>query len=379
MTRGRSYLCLSVFICGFPLCPHANAACVGAPPGLIHWWRGESGARDWAGTNDGTFEAGVSVTNAGEVGSAFVFNGSVGGVNLGNVPDLDFGPDSSFSFEAWFNSFGPNSPVSDGSSIIQLNYHCSNTLQSLVMQDNVGADSGRVFFYVRDSNGVGAYAITAGPVTRNQFHHAVGVREVAGTNKTLTLYMDGVLADSVADPSTGPLAADTTDYIGRRFTCGSDNVFNGIIDEVSIYNRALTALEVQALYNAGSGGKCIYAIDWFKVAGGGGVGSDGVHTLSGTIGQHDAGGPLTNGPFSVVGGFWALPIAVQVTGAPVLTIAIAAPGFATISWTPATPGFHLQVSDSLNPPNWSNAPSGATNPVTVPASLPQRFYRLANP
>jgi hypothetical protein len=379
MNRRSSYLSLSVIICGFLLCPTARAACVGAPPGLIHWWRGESGARDWAGTNDGILEAGVTVTNAGEVGSAFVFNGSSGGVNLGNVPDLEFGPGSSFSFEAWFNSFGSNSPGNDGSSIIELNYHCSNTLQSLVMQDNIGVDSGRVFFYVRDINGVGAYAITAGPVSRNQFHHAVGVREVNGPNKTLTLYIDGVLADSVPDPSTGSLAADTTDYIGRRVTCGSDNVFNGIIDEVSIYNRALTSVEVQALYNAGSGGKCFYAIDWFKVAGGGGISSDGVRTLAGTIGQHDAGGPFINAQFSLVGGFWALPIAIQVAGAPVLTIVRGGPGLATISWSPATPGFHLQLSDSLNPSNWSNAPSGATNPVSVPAISPQRFYRLASP
>lgn len=122
-----------------------------------------------------------------------------------------------------------------------------------------------------------------------------------------------------------------------------------------------------------------YAITWSTIDGGGGTSTGGVYSVSGTIGQHDAGGPLTNGQYSVTGGFWALPTAVQVTGAPTLTIVPAAPGQATISWAPATPGFVLQESLSLAPANWTNAPSGATNPVTVPAGLPVKFYRLHKP
>src|SRR3954465_9453537 len=88
-----------------------------------------------------------------------------------------------------------------------------------------------------------------------------------------------------------------------------------------------------------------YSIDWFKVAGGGGTSTGGVYSVSGTIGQHDAGGPLTNGQYSVGGGFWALPTLVQTPGAPTLYITNAAPGFATIWWVPATPGFRLQSTD----------------------------------
>ena len=36
-----------------------------------------------------------------------------------------------------------------------------------------------------------------------------------------------------------------------------------------------------------------YSIDWYKVAGGGGTSTGGVYAVSGTIGQHDAGGPMT--------------------------------------------------------------------------------------
>ena len=122
-----------------------------------------------------------------------------------------------------------------------------------------------------------------------------------------------------------------------------------------------------------------YSIPWSTIDGGGGTSTGGVYSVSGTIGQHDAGGAMTNGQYSVTGGFWALPTAIQVTGAPTLTIAPATPGNATISWTPNTPGFVLQQTSVLSPSNWTNSPSGATNPITVPATNAAKFYRLFKP
>ena len=128
-----------------------------------------------------------------------------------------------------------------------------------------------------------------------------------------------------------------------------------------------------------SGSAQSYSIDWHTIDGGGGTSTGGVYSVSGTIGQPDAGGPMTNGQYSVTGGFWALPTAVQVAGAPTLSIAPVALGQATISWTPNTPGFVLQESLSLSPVNWTNSPSGATNPVAIPAAMPTKFYRLFKP
>lgn len=122
-----------------------------------------------------------------------------------------------------------------------------------------------------------------------------------------------------------------------------------------------------------------YSVDWSTIDGGGGTSTGGVYSVSGTIGQPDAGGPMTNGQYAVTGGFWALPTAVQVTGAPTLTIAPAAPGNATISWTPTTSGYVLQESLSLSPVAWTNSVSGTTNPIVVPATFPTKLYRLFKP
>jgi hypothetical protein len=57
-----------------------------------------------------------------------------------------------------------------------------------------------------------------------------------------------------------------------------------------------------------------FTINWHTIDGGGGTSTGGVFSVSGTIGQPDAGGPLTGGNYSLTGGFWAFPFAVQTGG-----------------------------------------------------------------
>jgi hypothetical protein len=65
---------------------------------------------------------------------------------------------------------------------------------------------------------------------------------------------------------------------------------------------------------------------------------------------------------------------------PELRMAPCAPGFATLSWAPATSsGFVLQYADRLAPSNWAGAPSGAMNPVTISTTNAARFYRVSRP
>jgi hypothetical protein len=121
-----------------------------------------------------------------------------------------------------------------------------------------------------------------------------------------------------------------------------------------------------------------YSINWYTVDGGGGTSTGGVYSVSGTIGQPDA-GTMSGGPYTLQGGFWAAAVAVQTLNAPTLTIIPAGAGQATISWAPATPGFVLQETLNLSAAAWSNSLSGATNPITVPAAGPTKFYRLFKP
>jgi hypothetical protein len=137
-------------------------------------------------------------------------------------------------------------------------------------------------------------------------------------------------------------------------------------------------LGVLSLATALSASAQTYSIDWYTIDGGGGTSSGGPYTLSGTIGQPDA-GLHTGGGYTLVGGFWGA-FAVQQVGAPTLYIRPAEPGQVTISWEPNTPGFVLQENNDLGlaPGGWNPSPSGGANPVTIPAPA-MKFYRLRKP
>jgi hypothetical protein len=121
-----------------------------------------------------------------------------------------------------------------------------------------------------------------------------------------------------------------------------------------------------------------YNIDWHKIAGGGGTSSGGQYSLSGTIGQPDAGGAMTGGGYSLTGGFWAL-YAVQTAGAPLLTITCLG-NQAVISWPASAGGFTLQTNDNLITGTWGNY-SGAivNNSVTNTPPKGNLFFRLVQP
>ena len=122
-----------------------------------------------------------------------------------------------------------------------------------------------------------------------------------------------------------------------------------------------------------------YSLDWHTIDGGGGTSTGGVYTVRGTIGQPDANvQQMAGGNYALSGGFWSI-FAVQMAGAPALTIVPDSPGFARVFWTPATPGYVLQEALVLSPPAWTNSPSGATNPIVVPAVGPTKYYRLKKP
>jgi hypothetical protein len=121
-----------------------------------------------------------------------------------------------------------------------------------------------------------------------------------------------------------------------------------------------------------------FSIDWSKIAGGGGTSSGGQFSVSGTIGQHDA-GQMSGGSFSLVTGFWSAFVAVPTPGAPLLVIQPQGNNV-RISWAASATGFVLEQSPHV-PGNWSPVSSTyATNAteisVTLPAVGDTQFFRL---
>ncbi len=128
-----------------------------------------------------------------------------------------------------------------------------------------------------------------------------------------------------------------------------------------------------------------YSIDWFTLDGGGGSSTGGVYSVSGTIGQSDAGPRMSGGNFTVDGGFWGLIAAVQTPGAPSLTIARTTTNTVAILWPSPSTGWTLQQStNGMVSANWSNVITAATDDgtsktVIVNPPTGNRYYRLFKP
>ena len=124
-----------------------------------------------------------------------------------------------------------------------------------------------------------------------------------------------------------------------------------------------------------------FTIDWFTIDGGGGTSTGGVFSVSGTIGQPDAGGPMSGGNYSLTGGFWSLS-AVPSPGAPMLSIERIG-GAVRVFWPNPSAGFLLDQSFTVTGP-WSQVSFPYTTntadiSIMVPSPVGNRFYRLRLP
>ena len=127
-----------------------------------------------------------------------------------------------------------------------------------------------------------------------------------------------------------------------------------------------------------------YSIDWFKIAAGGGTSGGGNLALSGTIGQADAGGPLTGGTYSLTGGFWSLVTVVQEPNTSILTLVTNPNGSMTVRWPASFIVYVLQQSPDLTPASWADSlylvsDDGTFRSVTFVPNAGRCFFRLHRP
>lgn len=103
-----------------------------------------------------------------------------------------------------------------------------------------------------EKNGSSTYTAATTLATGTWYHVAVVADNVVGANQDFRLYLNGVLdGTSLASPKLALSTANT--YIGRRPYVGAEEYFNGMIDELRIFNTALTAAEVLRHYSTGEG------------------------------------------------------------------------------------------------------------------------------
>jgi hypothetical protein len=219
-----------------------SGVCVLPPPGLVGWWRGEGDVTDASGNNNnGTLPAPYG---PGIVGQAFSFGGQV---TIPDSPSLRL--TSQLTIEAWINCRTTNAPYANVivSKISNAGYNCD------------GPDPHGYQFMLSGNSLIGSfnspgqawpgYRIQCAlPVAIGTWCHAAWTYD----QSAMKLYWNGQpVATNVI--GTHPIATNTY-YLEISDYCYT---FNGLIDEPSVYNRALSDSEIAAIYYAGSAGKCI--------------------------------------------------------------------------------------------------------------------------
>jgi hypothetical protein len=217
------------------------------PSGLVAWWPGDGNANDIIGGNNGTLTNGAAFA-AGEVGQAFSFNTNHASVLVGNPTNLQV---QDFTIEAWIQrgstNFATDDPTAvDGAALL---FGYGSQGYALGMEGRLYPNGSLVL------TKVDVDAISVGPaITDTNFHHVA----VTKSGISVTFYIDGS-AYPVATPYSDTFQFTTPAAIsgrGDNLNGNNNDSFFGTIDEVSIYNRALSSNEVAAIYAAGSAGKC---------------------------------------------------------------------------------------------------------------------------
>ncbi|MFZ0827035.1 MAG: S8 family serine peptidase [Verrucomicrobiia bacterium] len=216
-------------------------------PDALGLWRGESNALDSVGSNNGMLINGVTFTN-GVVAEAFSLDGTSGYVNIPDSPSLD-SMSNAITVDAWMKS-GELTANPDWRGIVTkgntadwrfyrttgaktLSWGVTTTINNYVLNGTRNVNDGL-------------------------WHHVAAVYD--GAN--LLIYVDGSLDAST--PDTGLILKTSQPVcIGANSqafvpSCGCVEpgyFFDGLLDEVSIYHRALSASEILAIYQKGTSGK----------------------------------------------------------------------------------------------------------------------------
>ncbi len=192
--------------------------------------------------NNGTLTNGPTVS-PGKVGQALSFDGSNDYVNIGDVSSVE--GVSQISMSAWIK---PRSLVDYGGIISKY----TGLFSDLTLNLGGGVTNGNTAIAVSIRNGSNSYGYTnAGYISVNNWTFVTFVFDgtQTGNANRLKIYINGT---EVALSFSGTIPA-TTASNDANLNIGKVNTiyFDGTIDEPRIYNTALTATQIQALYNAG--------------------------------------------------------------------------------------------------------------------------------
>lgn len=187
---------------------------------LVAWWPAEGSADDAIGENNGVLQNGASYA-PGRVGQAFSFDGVDDFVSIQESPILDFAPGSSYTITCY--AYRTSAVLHDAQHVVGKRSNC---------------EGGSDFYQLA----IGFNALPESAVPLNTWTFIAVTLD--GTNEIIRHFANGMLEYETSGAMSGSNNADLR--IGTSGTC---EPFPGLVDDVKLYDRALTPEEIAELFN----------------------------------------------------------------------------------------------------------------------------------
>jgi len=233
--------------------PTGTPGCVQPPAGIVGWWPGNGDAKDVVGGNHGTPLNGAAFA-PGLVGEAISLDGLNAYVEVQDSPSFTL---SSITIDAWVK---PNSVIGSLHPIVA-KYNASLPDPTGVSWSFLGAgNAGLVFVAYQSLMVYRGVESDMAVLTPGVWQHVAATFD--DQTQAITLYVNGVpVPATLISGSTQVAINDSVTPVDFgtliNMQGGLNGLWDGLMDEVDIFNRALSASEVQAIYQAGVGGKCL--------------------------------------------------------------------------------------------------------------------------
>jgi len=233
--------------------PSGKCKCVPPPSSMVAWYTFDqtgSTQNDLARGNTATAYSTTSIT--GEVDNALQFNGLNSNVQAPAQSWLNMGR-GDFSIDAWVK-FASTYDYSNVVAIVDKRDQYPKPLRGY----HFFLYYGKIGVQLADGTGYANYISTTAVPADNQWH-LIAVTVQRGSSSGGVWYLDGVPIDLPFNPGAhvGSLDSSAGLSIGT-LNGGGSSYFKGGLDELEIFNRVLSPLEVQSLLKAGPAGKCKY-------------------------------------------------------------------------------------------------------------------------